>query len=129
MTDDERAIRQVIADWLRFSEKSDLPRILKLMTDDVVFLVCGRAPFGKDEFASGFHDGLGKYTLEATSDVREVQITGELAFCSTDLTVVMTPLNGDPPVRRRGNTLSVFRKSPTGTWQLARDANLLSVEK
>ena len=32
-------------------------------------------------------------------------------------------------MRRSGPVLSVFRKEPDGSWVLARDANMLSVEK
>ena len=45
----------------------------------------------------------------------------------TRLTVVMTPPNGAPSVRRAGHTLSILRKQ-NGRWVIARDANLLAPE-
>jgi uncharacterized protein (TIGR02246 family) len=125
MTEDERAIREVIATWMRASAEGDSETVLGLMADDVVFFVPGRA-FGKQEFAAA-QQGLAGARLEATSNVREVRVSGDWAFCSTDLTVVMTPADGSP-VRRSGNTLSVFRRLPDGRWVLARDANLLTVQ-
>jgi uncharacterized protein (TIGR02246 family) len=126
MSDDERAIREVIATWLRASAEGDAETVLGLMADDVVFFVAGRPPFGKEAFAVA-QQGLGNAKIEATSHVREVRVSGDWAFCSTDLTVVMTP-QGGTPVRRSGNTLSVFQRLPGGRWVLARDANLLTVQ-
>jgi uncharacterized protein (TIGR02246 family) len=125
MTEDERAIREVIATWMRASAEGDTETVLGLMADDVVFFVPGRA-FGKEEFAAA-QQGLAGARLEAVSNVREVRVSGDWAFCSTDLSIVMTPAGGGEPVRRSGNTLSVFQRLPDGRWVLARDANLLAV--
>jgi ketosteroid isomerase-like protein len=38
----------------------------------------------------------------------------------------MTPVAGGAANRRSGNTLTVWRKSADGAWQIFRDANLLS---
>jgi uncharacterized protein (TIGR02246 family) len=127
MSDDERAIREAIATWLRASAAGDTETVLSLMADDVVFFVAGHAPFGKAEFAAA-QTGLGNSRIDATSNVREVQVSGEWAWCSTDLRVEMTPAGGGAAVRRSGNTLSIFRRLADGRWVLARDANLLTVE-
>ena len=52
MSEDERAIRALIDSWMTASKVGDIGRVLDLMTDDVVFMVPGRAPFGKQEFAA-----------------------------------------------------------------------------
>jgi uncharacterized protein (TIGR02246 family) len=126
MSEEERAIREVIATWLRASAEGGTEKVLSLMTDDVVFLVAGRPPFGKAEFAAS-QAGLGQYRIEATSDVREVRVSGNLAYCWTDLAVSMTPANGGPATRRSGNTLTVFERQADGKWLLSRDANLLTL--
>jgi len=127
MSEDERAIREVIATWMRASAAGDGETVLSLMADDVVFFVAGKPPFGKAEFAAA-QGGLEGARIEATSNVREVQVSGDWAWCSTDLRVEMTPAGGGAAVRRSGNTLSVFKRLPDGRWVLARDANLLTVE-
>jgi ketosteroid isomerase-like protein len=53
MTDDERAIRDLVATWMKASEASDVQTVLSLMADDVSFMVPGREPFGKDAFRDG----------------------------------------------------------------------------
>ena len=47
MTNDERSIRELVATWLAASKNGDLPAVLELMTDDVIFMVSGSKPFGK----------------------------------------------------------------------------------
>ena len=52
MTEDEAAIRQVVETWMTASRKGDLETVLGLMTEDVVFMVPGKEPFGKEAFAA-----------------------------------------------------------------------------
>jgi len=40
----------------------------------------------------------------------------------------VTPLQAGAPMRRSGNTLTVFRKPAGGGWMISRDANMLTVE-
>jgi uncharacterized protein (TIGR02246 family) len=127
MSEDERAIRELIATWLRASAEGDTATVLGLMSDDVVFLVPGRPPFGKEAFA-GAQQGMAGYRMEAESDVREIRTFGDWAYCWTRLSVAMTPVGGGPTVRRSGHTLTILRKESDGRWLLARDANMLTVD-
>jgi uncharacterized protein (TIGR02246 family) len=52
MTDDERAVREMIDLWMSATKIGDLATVLSLMTDDVVFMVPGQEPFGKEAFAA-----------------------------------------------------------------------------
>src|SRR6187401_1307706 len=53
MTEDEKAIRRLVADWFEATKRGDLDAVLALMTDDVVFLVPGKPPMmGKPAFAA-----------------------------------------------------------------------------
>jgi len=124
MSSDERAIRDLIATWLSASAAGDHAKVLSLMSDDVIFLVAGRS-FGKEEFSAG-QSALATHRIDASSDVKEVVVSGELAYARTELTVTMTPLAGGPSLRRIGPTLSIFRRGRDGRWVLARDANLLA---
>lgn len=128
MNADERAIRQVIGRWLEASADGDSDAVLSLMSDDVVFVVAGRPPFGKKEFAAG-QSALATHRIEARSEIQEVEVSGDLAYARTHLTVTMTPLAGGQPLRRSGATLSIFRRQDDGRWLLTRDANLLTVEQ
>ena len=124
MTDDERAIRELVATWMAASQAGDLKTVLGLMTDDVVFMVPGREPFGKEAFAAAAQTMKGA-SMQGTSDIRELEVLGDWAYLRNHLSVTMTPPGGKP-VRRAGYTLTILRKQPDGRWLLARDANLLT---
>jgi uncharacterized protein (TIGR02246 family) len=124
MTEDERQIRALIAEWMRASKAGETEKVLSLMADDVVFLVAGQKPFGKAEFAAASRAMKGNVQFEGQSDVEEVKVVGDWAFCRTHLTVDVKMADGKS-MRRSGYTLSVLRKEPTGNWVLARDANML----
>jgi uncharacterized protein (TIGR02246 family) len=126
MTADERAIRDLVATWLAASKAGDLEKVLSLMADDVVFMVPGQKPFGKEVFAAA-SQGMKALRFEAVSEVLEIEVLGDIAWCRTHLTVTATPPNGTP-VCRSGYTLSILRKRPDGGWRMFRDANLLAAE-
>jgi len=126
MSSDEQAIRDLVANWMRASQAGDTETVLSLMTDDAVFLVPGREPFGKQEFASAAHNLQG-VRMEGSSEIRELKVLGDWAFLRGYLQVTMTPPGGNS-VRRAGYTLTIFHKQPDGRWLLARDANLLTNE-
>ncbi len=125
MTDDERAIRNLVETWMAASKAGDLPTVLSLMADDVVFMVPGRDPFGKAEFAAA-SEGLNNVRIEGSNDIQEIQVVGDWAYLRNYLEVTMTP-DGGSPVRRSGHTLTILRKKPNGKWVLARDANLMTL--
>jgi uncharacterized protein (TIGR02246 family) len=124
---DEDQIRQLVATWHTASKAGDVDTVLGLMTDDVVFLVPGRAPMRKDEFASASRAQPGRSMpkIDGTSEIQEIQLAGDWAFMWTRLSVAVTPPDGGEPVERAGHTLTVLRKI-NGRWYLARDANLLA---
>jgi uncharacterized protein (TIGR02246 family) len=125
MSNDEKAIRGVIETWLSASERGDVETVLGLMSDDVVFLVAGQPPFGKEAFAASFRAMVAKgVRMAANSDVQELAIAGDWAWCRTELRVTVTPPAG-APMQRAGQTLTIFRRT-NDTWVIARDANLLT---
>jgi uncharacterized protein (TIGR02246 family) len=109
------------------TKSGDTQTVLSLMTDDAVFSVPGQEPFGKEKFAAGSNAMAGT-KIDGTSDIVELQILGNWAFTRNRLHVTMTPPTGTP-ITRSGFTLTLFRKTPQGTWLLARDANLLAPPK
>ncbi len=123
MTDDERAIREVMANWMTASSAGDVPKVLSLLADDAVFLVPGRPPFGKQEFAAA-SSAMRDVQLQGTNDIEELEVLGDWAFCISRVAVSVTPRGGTTS-RRSGYTLSLFRREPNGCWVLARDANLM----
>ena len=127
MASDEQQIRDLIATWMVATKAGDVNTVLSLMTEDVVFLVTGAPPFGKQKFAETMQPASPgpRPRFDGRSEIQEIHVSGDLAYLWSRLTVEVTPPNGARPVKRAGHTLTVFRKSG-GRWLLARDANLLS---
>jgi uncharacterized protein (TIGR02246 family) len=127
MEDDECAIREVVEKWMAATKAGDIATVLSLMTDDVVFMVPGQEPFGKEAFSALSH-GMKSIGIDATSKVQELQVLGDWAYMRNHIRITAIPGNGGEPIRRSGYTLSVFRKGQDGRWRLARDANLLTTD-
>lgn len=127
MSPDERAIRELVDTWMKASRAGDTETVLSLMSDDVIFMVPGREPFGKQAFAANSRsmDGV---RLEGSADIRELKVLGDWAYLRNFIEITITPAGGTP-VRRSGFTLTILRKEPDGRWLLARDANLLTPGK
>lgn len=124
---DEQQIRALLATWQAATQAGDVDTVLGLMTDDVVFLLPGRPPMDKAEFAAASRVPAGspRPKFEGRSDVKEIHVEGDLAYMWTHLTVTVTPPGASQPMVRAGNTLTVLRRV-NGKWLLARDANLLA---
>jgi uncharacterized protein (TIGR02246 family) len=120
--DDERQIRQLVTDWMDATRAGESGKVLDLMTEDVVFLVPGREPMRKADFAAA-QKGQAGMKFDGRSEVQEVKVLGEWAFLWSRLEVVATPPDGRQ-MTREGHTLTILRKE-NGRWRVARDANLL----
>ena len=128
MSTDERAIRDLVANWMEASKRNDLAALLDLMSDDILFLVPGRQPFGKAEFiaaSEGMNQAGAKVAIEGTADIQEIEVLGNWAWLRNFISVRVTPPGDVPSRHHAGHTLSIFRKGPDGRWRLFRDANLV----
>lgn len=126
MDTDEQAIRDLIGTWLRATREGDIETVLDLMTPDAVFLVAGQpAMHGREAFEKGLRGMLATHGIDSSSEIEEIWVAGDIAYCRTRLSVTVTSKHGATPVLRTGHTLSILRKGEGGKWQLARDANLL----
>src|SRR5689334_7466801 len=93
MSDDVRAIRNLIDRWMKASKAGDTKAVLDMMTDDVVFMTCGRDPFGKDEFAAA-SASMTDMKIDGTADVKEVTVAGDCAWARTYLSITATMPDG-----------------------------------
>lgn len=128
MTVDEQSIRDLLARWHAATAAGDVATVLQLMAEDVVFLVAGQPPTrGRSTFEQRLRGLLQSHRIVSTGDIQEVQVSGNLAYCWSVVTVRIAPLSGGNPVVRSGSALSVLRKEASGERVVARDANLLVV--
>ena len=126
MLSDEDQIRALVQTWQSATTAGDVDTVLGLMTEDVIFLVPGKPPMTKPEFAAALRaPGSQRLKFEGKSEIREIQVSGDMAYMWTKLFVTTTPPGSTQSTVRAGHTLTVLRRVD-GKWLLARDANLLS---
>jgi uncharacterized protein (TIGR02246 family) len=124
MTEDEKAIRQLVQSWMAASKAGDTETVLSLMADDAIFMVPGQEPFGKEAFRAA-SDGQKGLRIDGKSDIRELKVLGDWAYMRSHIWMTMTLPDGTA-VRRSGYTLTILHKEASGHWVLSRDANLLT---
>jgi len=79
---------------------------------------------GRSGFAAA-QKAMSGVDIDASSEIQEIRILGDWAWCWNRLAVVVTPRNGGAPIKRAGDVLSVLQKQ-AGRWVIVRDANMLS---
>ena len=124
MTDDELAIRELVDTWMEASRAGDTEAVLDLMTDDVLFMVPGREPFGKEEFRAA-SEAMRDLRLDGRAEIREIEVLGDRAWIRNHIDLTLTPSDG-APLHRSGYTLTMLCKGDDGRWRLFRDANLVN---
>jgi uncharacterized protein (TIGR02246 family) len=124
--DDERQIRKLIDSWIAASNARNLPALMDMTTDDVVFMTPGRAPFGKAEFAAD-SQRMKNVTIDARAEVQEIEVFGPRATIRNHIQIELT-CPGQAPRRMSGYAMSILRKEANGRGRIARDANLVMPE-
>ena len=124
MTKDENAIRAVVARWLEATAQGDIQAVLDLMTEDALFLSPGQPPMDRAAFKAASEAQLAAaMSINAKSDIREIHVSGDLAYIWAHL-VVNLRSGSAAPITRAGYALTIFRKIGD-RWLLSRDANML----
>ena len=123
---DERAIRELVDEWLTACENGDLTAMLNLLAEDVLFMVPNKEPFGRDAFAQAYRETK-KIKMKTSSEIQEIKIIGDWAWMRNFLRATFTDANGKSSTHS-GHVLTILNKRPDGSWVIARDANLLTPE-
>ena len=93
MSPDERAIRDLVDNWMKASRAGDTVTVLSLLSDDVIFMVPGREPFGKEAYAASSQSMEG-FRLEGSADIRELKVLGDWAYLRNFIEITITPPGG-----------------------------------
>jgi uncharacterized protein (TIGR02246 family) len=125
MAHDEQQIHRLMEEWRRCSAAGDVDGLLALTADHAVFLTPGNAPITKADFAASFRRMSAKAQIDPRHQVKDLGISGDLAYAWSHMTVTFTPKGGGARLERSGHVLTVFRRNPAGSWQLARAAKLI----
>lgn len=123
----EQEIREWLKSWLRSSSLGDYKTMLPMLADDIVFLVAGAPPFGKEQFKAAWEGPMKGARIESQAELEECIEAGDYACTRTRLSVTIITADGKSSTAK-GHTLSLFRREK-GRWLLARDANLLTPDQ
>jgi uncharacterized protein (TIGR02246 family) len=126
MRTDEREIHDVHSRWIDAVNAGDLARLLTLMTDDVVFLNPGQAPFGRDGFSLAFSAAHQQAVVRCISELEEVVVVGEVAYTRSQDALSVTRRAGGKAAQFAGHRMTVYGKQRDGRWLLSRDVHTLS---
>jgi uncharacterized protein (TIGR02246 family) len=128
MNADEQSIRNLVALWHSATTVNDIDTVLSLMAEDVIFLSAGNSPMqGRDTFGVALREVLQRCRIESTGEIKEISISGSLAYCWANLIVRLIPLAGGATLVRTGSAMSILCKQADGSWLVTRDANMLAL--
>jgi len=124
--DDKQAIRESVDAWLAASKKGDLSTMLDLLADDVIFIVPSKEPFGKEAFAAANREQMKGVEMDATIDIKEMEVAGPWAWMRSFLEITFT--RDGKAARHSGHILTIWQKNSDGRWIIKRDANFVKPE-
>ena len=121
--DDKQSIRESVDTWLTASKKGDVSTMLDLLADDVLFIVPGKEPFGKEAFAAANREQMKNVDMDVTIDIKEIEIVGQWAWMRSFLNISFT--RDGKTAKHSGHILTIWQKNPDGRWVIKRDANFV----
>ena len=123
--DERRAIEQLNAAWLIAMNSKDVPGLMSMVTDDVVFLPPGMPPIqGRRAVEAMFLSFFPQFALvEQRSTMEELEVAGDWAFMWGSESLTLTPTGGGPALRLDGKGMTVLKRHPDGSWKFARGIN------
>jgi len=123
--DDHNKIRRLGEDYLAAEEAKDLPGLLGLLTDDVIFLMPAAAPLrGKAAVESLYRTFFAQFTSRHAATVEEIVVAGDWAFAWGEESLKLTAASGQS-AEMRGKGMSILRRQADGSWKFARGINNL----
>ena len=120
MLDSDRdAILEIQASWLAREARRDIPGLMDLCTDDVVWMPPqGPRLQGRADIQQWLHDQP-VTTVDVTLENVQVDADGRIAYKLADFRTKSTnPGSGETAITT-GSHLWVLRKSTDGSWKLA----------
>lgn len=128
MPPDEKALRDMIAAWIRATEADDFEALSAMVAPDAVFLAPARAPVeGREAWAVSRDRPMPG--VESRCDVQQVEVYGNAGHAWFQVKIRVPASEGVPEIRVEGHNLSLYRKGAAGKWLLAREARMLAPGK
>ena len=124
MTEDEKAIRKLVDDWMTATKAKDKETVLDFVADDVLFITPFGPPFGKKEFA-GAPGNDDMPDIDGGADILEMEVMGDRAWTRCRIEIAVTMKDGEAK-KMSGLTLTLYKKEADGKWRIYRDANFVT---
>jgi len=119
---DEQAVRRLSAFWVAAMQAKDVPRLLRMLADDVVFLPPGfpaiRGTAAVEAMYASFFPQFS--TVEMAATIEEVRVEEKWAFAWGNETLTLVPGNGGGAVQLRSRGLSILERQTDGSWRFLR---------
>jgi ketosteroid isomerase-like protein len=117
------AAHRVHAAYVSAINSNDLPTLLGMLTEDVVFMGAHEPPYvGKAAVRPWLQEYLANYHTHWDKPTQEFVVSGDWAFERYAYKSTDTPLKGGDPVSDTGWGLVVYHHDSDGKWRVARDA-------
>lgn len=118
-------LETLIAEWTDAAEARDLPRLMRLIDDEAVFLAPASPPIrGKQAVEAMFRNVWQKVQRHTQHFViHEAWISGDCLIAWGEDSAAMQVAGADEPVNYSGHGMMILRKHPDGVWKFARGIN------
>jgi ketosteroid isomerase-like protein len=96
-------------------------RVLSLIAEDAVFLLPGQPPMrGREAFAAALRPALGQVHIEGRSEIKEIHVAENYAFCWSQLSLTVTSVSGRACPTARWSDVSLSQRARWTLGSLSR---------
>jgi uncharacterized protein (TIGR02246 family) len=121
-TEDEKAIKEIWNNYILGCNTGDVDLWSNLWTDDGIRMSPDMPPvFGKEQIREGIKSSFNDFNFDFDIKVREIKVSGELAYSSGTFTNLMTSKTDGQKTKIEGKYLSILERQKNGEWKIARD--------
>ena len=118
---DIRAIERLAAAWRAGWLAGDADALLSLYVDRPVLMPQGRpAVTGKAAIRSLYRAVFKEVSIRSTGRLREAAASGDWGYFWSTYNLTATPRAGGKPIRSRGKSVFILKRTPRGQWKIAR---------
>jgi uncharacterized protein (TIGR02246 family) len=117
--EDIQAIKEGFAEWEAGVDAANIDKSLTSFADDVILVPPNEpAYFGKEAFQSYFQRIFDRFIVNEKYVVKDVRVSGDLAFAHITYSGTYTPKAGGDPNTSKGNVINIVEKQPDGVWKI-----------
>jgi uncharacterized protein (TIGR02246 family) len=118
---DQVAIRNLVEQYLRAWNASDLTAIGAFFAEDVVEMRTDGAPFeGRKAVLDSLGSFLAQFKATQSAPVIEVGVEGNLAFARGTWSIRLAPKAGGAEATRTGTWMTLFKRQADESWKIWR---------